>query len=322
MAAAVVGDDVYGEDPTVNELQERAAHLMAKEDALFVSSGTMGNLLGILINARPGREVIVDSESHMFLYEGGGPSALGGVQLRPVPTSRGIMSPEQIDSSIRPNDEVDEPRTAMWSFENTHNCHGGICWRPESIDAAVSAARGNRLRIHLDGARIWNAAVAMRVAPAEIARGADTVTFCLSKGLGCPVGSLFCGTQSAVDEARRWRKMLGGGWRQAGVMAAAGLWALDNMVDRLDEDHRNARTLAEGLAELDGIEIDISRVETNIVIFNLKRMSSQEFLSKCRNLGVMGGGYVAGRVRFVTHFGVSASDIQHVLFACSKALAA
>ena len=321
MAVAEVGDDVYGEDPTVNELQETAARLVGKEDALFVSSGTMGNLLGVVVSASPGSEVIVDSESHMFLYEVAGPGAVAGVQLRPVVTERGIISPEQVVAALRPADEIDEPLTSMVSLEDTHNRHGGTCWPLESIDSAARMAHANGLKVHLDGARLLNAAVAMQVQPATLAAHVDTLSFCLSKGLGCPVGSLFCGSREAVEKARRWRKRLGGGWRQAGVMAAAGLWALEHMVDRLDEDHRNARTLAEGLAELDGIDIDLSRVETNIVIFHLRQGNSQAFLGRCREQGVLGGGYVAGRVRFVTHAGIGPADIDSALDVCARALA-
>jgi threonine aldolase len=322
MADAAVGDDVYGEDPTVNRLEQRAADLMGTEEALFVSSGTMGNLLGLLVNATAGQEVIVDSESHIFRYEGGGPGALAGVQLRPVVTERGVISADEIDDAIRPTDEIDEPTTAVFCLENTHNRHGGICWPIQAIESATHAARRRGLKVHLDGARIFNAAIALNVSTADIAQHADTLSFCLSKGLGCPVGSVFCGSSEAIDKARRWRKMLGGGWRQAGVIAAAGLWALDHMVERLAEDHGNARTLAEGLAELPGIAIDASRVETNIVIFHVTAMSSQEFVAACRERGVLGGGYVSGRVRFVTHHGITAIDIQRTLDACTDVLSA
>lgn len=322
MAEAEVGDDVYDEDPTVNRLQERAAELMGTEDAMFISSGTMGNLLGMLVSAGAGKEVIVDSESHIFRYEVGGPGALAGVQLWPVVTERGIISPAQIVDAIRPTDEIDEPITAVFCLENTHNRHGGICWPIDAIESAALAAHTLGLKVHLDGARIFNAAIALDVSSLEIARHADTLSFCLSKGLGCPVGSVFCGSTETVDKARRWRKMLGGGWRQAGVMAAAGLWALDHMIDRLAEDHSNARTLAEGLAELPGISIDKSRVETNIVIFHLTAMSSAEFVAECRERGLLGGGYVAGRVRFVTHYGITAADIQKALDVCVDVLSA
>ncbi len=322
MAEAEVGDDVYGEDPTVNRLEQRAADLMGKEQALFVSSGTMGNLLGLLVNAAAGQEVVLDSESHIFRYEGGGPGALAGVQLRPLVTERGIISADQLEDAIRPTDEIDEPISAVFSLETTHNRHGGVCWPLEAIESATQTARRHGLKVHLDGARIFNAAMAMHSSAKKIAQHADTLSFCLSKGLGCPVGSVFCGSREAIDKARRWRKMLGGGWRQAGVMAAAGLWALDHMIDRLGEDHHNARTLAEGLAELPGVAIDMSRVETNIVIFHLKAMSSSEFVTACRERGVLGGSYVSGRVRFVTHDGITAADIQTALAVCSDVLSA
>jgi threonine aldolase len=322
MADAEVGDDVYDEDPTVNRLQEQAAELMGTEDAMFISSGTMGNLLGMLVSAGAGQEVIVDSESHIFRYEVGGAGALAGVQLRPVVTEWGVISADQINDAIRPTDEIDEPTTAAFCIENTHNRHGGICWPLEAIGSATQAAHARGLKVHLDGARIFNASIASGVSSFEIARHADTVSFCLSKGLGCPVGSVFCGSIETIGKARRWRKMLGGGWRQAGVMAAAGLWALDHMIERLPEDHRNARTLAEGLAELPGISIDMSRVETNIVIFHLTAMSSGEFVAACREHGVLGGGYVSGRVRFVTHDGITPADIQKALKVCVDVLAA
>ena len=230
MADSVIGDDVYGEDPTVNQLQDRAADLLGKEDALFVASGTMGNLLGLLVNAKAGEEVIVDSESHIFLHEGGGPGALAGVQLRPVKTERGIMSVEQIVGALRPTDEVSQPVTSVVSIETTHNRHGGVFWPLDALESVWQAAHERRVAVHLDGARVFNAAVSMNVAVLDIARRADTVTFCLSKGLCCPVGSVLCGSRETIEKARRWRKMLGGGWRQAGVMAAAGLWSLDHMV--------------------------------------------------------------------------------------------
>lgn len=320
MAGAIVGDDVYREDPTVTELENVSARLVGKDAALFITSGTMGNLLGMLVSAGPGREAIVDSESHIFLYEVGGASALAQVQLRPVVTQRGILSGRDVFDSMRP-DDVDEPRTCLVALENTHNRHGGVVWPVASIEEVADAAHSNGLRVHMDGARIFNAVMATGAATAEIARHADTVTFCLSKGLACPMGSLFCGSHEDIDRARRWRKMLGGGWRQAGVVAAAGLWALEHMVERLAEDHGNARTLAEGLAELPGIDIDLSRVETNIVIFYLRSKSSSDFLRLCREREVLGGGYVAGRVRFVTHYGITAEDVQKALDACTRALA-
>lgn len=319
MAEAPLGDDVYGEDPTVNRLQERAAELLGTEAALLVPSGTMGNLLGILVNARSGQEIIADADSHVFLYEGGGAAALGGMQIRPLATERGLLSAEQVTAAIRPPDDH-QPVSAALCIENTHNRHGGVVWPPEALDAVVEAARRGGLAVHMDGARLFNAAVALGVPAREIAARADTVTFCLSKGLGAPVGSILCGTRDRVAEARRWRKMLGGGWREAGMLAAAGLVALDTMVDRLAEDHANARTLAEGLAELPGVEVDLARVETNIVLISLTAMAPEAFLSECAARGVLGGGMGGRLVRFVTRHGVTAADVQQALAVCSDVL--
>ena len=321
MAEAELGDDVFGEDPTINRLEQRAASLMGKEQAVFVASGTMGNLLGVLSLARAGQEVIADADSHLFMSEGAGTAALGGVQVRQVPTEAGVMSEEQVRASVRPTDDYHAPLTAAVCVENTHNRHGGVLWPPEALRAVRGVAEEHGVAVHMDGARIFNAAVAQGIAVGEIASLADTVTFCISKGLGAPVGSVLCGTSEVIDRARRWRKAVGGGWREAGVLAAAGLWALDHMVDRLADDHANARTLAEGLAELPGVRIDLSRVQTNIVRFELTGMSAAEFVAGCRERGVLGGG--SGRaVRFVTHFGIEASDVQHALSACSDVLSA
>ena len=321
MAEAPLGDDVYGEDPTINELQVRAAERLGKEAALFVPSGTMGNLLGVLVSARSGQEVIADADSHVFLYEGGGAAALGGIQIRPVVTERGVMTPEQVAACVRPLDDVHQPITAAICIEDTHNRHGGTVWPLEALRAVSTLARERGLSVHLDGARVFNAAVAQGVDVRRIADCADTVTFCLSKGLGAPVGSVLCGPADRIAEARRWRKMLGGGWREAGLLAAAGLVALDSMVDRLAEDHANARTLAEGLSELPGVEIDLSRVESNIVRFRLTEMAPDRFLAACAERGLLGGEMGGGLIRFVTRHGVDADDIQHALAACSEVLA-
>ncbi|HEY4027807.1 MAG TPA: threonine aldolase family protein, partial [Candidatus Dormibacteraeota bacterium] len=233
MADAEVGDDVFGEDPTINRLEERAAGLMGKEAAVFVATGTMGNLLGILALARSGQEIIADADSHIFLAEGGGAAALGGIQVRQVPTEAGVMGAGQVDAAIRPTDDYHAPLTAAVTVENTHNRHGGVVWPLESLRAVRRVADEHGLAVHMDGARVFNAAAAQGVPVGEIAATADTVTFCVSKGLGAPVGSVLCGPVEKIDSARRWRKAVGGGWREAGVLAAAGLWALDNMVDRL-----------------------------------------------------------------------------------------
>ena len=320
MTEAELGDDVFGEDPTVNRLQDVAAERMGKEAALFVSSGTMGNLLGVLVNARSGQEIIADTDSHVFVNEGGGAASLGGIQIRTVSTPRGVMSPEQVERAIRPTDDVHQPITACVSVEDTHNRHGGVVWPLEALRSVSEVAHRHGAGVHLDGARIYNAAVASGVPVAEIAATADTVTFCLSKGLGCPIGSLFCGPRDKVQEALRWRKMLGGGTRQAGVLAAAGLYALDHMVDRLADDHANARTLAEGLAEIDGVRCELDRVETNIVFIELERMSAHEFTAECDKRGLRTDGN-GRRVRLVTHFGVEPEDVQYALSVISEVTA-
>jgi threonine aldolase len=320
MAEAPLGDDVYGEDEVANELQARAAARLGKEDAVLVASGTMGNLLAVLALARPGEEVIADADAHLFLYEGAGTASLGGVQVRPLPTPAGILSPEQVEEAIRPGDDLHQPLTRAVAVENTHNRHGGVAWPLEDLKAVSEVARGHGLAVHMDGARLFNAAVALGVEAREIADCADTVTFCLSKGLGCPVGSVLCGPAEVVQRARRWRKAVGGGWRQPGMLAAAGLVALDTMVDRLAEDHANARTLAEGLAELPGLTIDLARVQTNIVRFDVTSMTAREFVESCRGRGLLGGATGGRGVRFVTRYGVDAGDVQRTLAVCSDVL--
>jgi threonine aldolase len=323
MAEAELGDDVFGEDPTINRLQVRAAELLGKEDALFVASGTMGNLLGVLSLARRGEEIVADAESHVFLYEGGGAAALGGIQIRQLVTEAGLMTPAQVEGALRPRDDVHQPLTAAVCVENTHNRHGGVVWPLDALRALSETARRSGLALHMDGARLFNAAVALSVSPAEIAATADTVTFCLSKGLGAPVGSVLCGPADVIERARRSRKMLGGGWREAGLLAAAGLWALDHSIDRLAEDHHNARILAEGLAEIDGVRLDLSRVQTNIVYFEVQTMDAGDFLARCRQEGILGAlGGPGGRIRFVTHLGVDAAGVQHALRVCSQVLGA
>ena len=321
MAEAELGDDVWGEDPTTNRLQEVAAERLGKEAALFISSGTMGNLLGILVNARPGQEIIADAASHTFLSEVGGSAALAGVQIYPVKTEAGVMSPAQVAAAVRTED-IHHPRTVAATFEDTHNYHGGVAWPMADLRAAADEAHRHGLVVHLDGARLFNAAEATGVDAREIADCADTLTFCLSKGLGAPVGSLFLGPADKVAEAKRFRKMLGGGMREIGMLAGAGLYALDHMVDRLADDHANARTLAEGLAEMDGVRIDLARVQTNLVIFELERMRPDAFVTECSRRGVKGGMISATQVRFVTHYGIEPADIQQTLKVCSEVLGA
>jgi threonine aldolase len=322
MTTAPLGDDVFGDDPTVNRLEQVTFERLGKEAAVFVPTGTMGNLLGITVNAHLGEELIADAESHVFLYEAAGAAAIAGVQIRTVETPAGVMSPEQIVAAIRPRDDPHQPRTAAVAFENTQNRHGGVVWPLEALRAASNAAHERGLRVHLDGARIFNAAVALGVDVAKIAACADTVTFCLSKGLACPAGSLFCGSAETVDEARRWRKRLGGGMRQTGVLAAAGLVALDSMVDRLAEDHANARTLAEGLAEMTGVTCDLSRVQTNLVYFEVRKMTAPQFVAECTPRGLLGDWVDEHRMRLVTHHGITAADVQTALQISQEVLSA
>jgi threonine aldolase len=322
MAETPLGDDVFGDDPTVNQLEEVAAARLGKEAAVFLPSGTMGNVVGVAVNTRPGEEMIADAEAHVFLYEGAGAATISGVQIRPVATEAGVMTPAQIEAALRPRDDFHQPITAAVSFEDTHNRHGGVVWPLEDLRAASQAARGHGLQVHLDGARIFNASVASGTNVADIAACGDTVTFCLSKGLGCPAGSMFCGSAEAVAQARRWRKRLGGAMRQAGVIAATGLIALETMVDRLAEDHSNARTLAEGLSELPGVHCDLARVQTNLVFIDLDRMTGSGFDEECRKRGLLGGATGPHRVRFVTHYGITAGDIQSALRICEDVLSA
>jgi threonine aldolase len=322
MIDAPLGDDVLGDDPTVNRLEEVAAARLGKAASVFLPSGTMGNLIGVTVNARSGEEVIADADSHVFLYEAAGAASVAGVQIQPVATAAGVMSPEQIEAAVRPRDDLHYPLTAALFLENTHNVHGGVVWPIDALRAASRAAHRQGVSVHLDGARIFNAAVALGVSGADIAAPADTVTFCLSKGLGCPAGSLFCGSQESVDQARRWRKRLGGAMRQTGVLAAAGLVALETMIDRLAEDHANARTLAEGLAELPGISCDLSRVQTNLVYFDVAKGWAAEFQDACRRRGLLGEATGPQRVRFVTHHGITSADVQAALAISEEVISA
>jgi threonine aldolase len=322
MAGAPLGDDGLGDEPTVHRLQDLAAERMGKEAALFVTSGTMGNLVGLLVNARPGQEVIAEASSHIFMNEAAGAAMVGGIQIRQVVTDRGVMTPQQVEAALRPADDTHQPTSAAVVVENTHNRHGGLVWPLQDLQQLGDTARHRGLNVHMDGARIFNAAIATGVDARQIAQTADTVTFCLSKGLSCPVGSVLCGSAAKIQEARRWRQMLGGGMRQAGVLAAAGLVALDTMVDRLADDHENARALAEGLAEMHGVQCDLTRVQTNVVYFRLTGMTTAEFLAGCAREGLLGRGPSPHDVRFVTHIGISSDDVLRALATCRQILGA
>jgi threonine aldolase len=312
MAAAELGDDGYGEDRSVNQLEEMAADRFGKEAALFVSSGTMGNLIGVLVNARSGDEVIADLHSHVLVSEAAGAAMVGGIQIMPLMSVSGIFSAAELRDVTRPVG-ANYPRSAAVVIETTHSRSGGVAWSLEQLEDVSRDAHRSGMRVHIDGARVFNAALAIDATVREIASSGDTITFCLSKGLGCPVGSVFCGTRESVAQARHWRKMLGGSMRQAGVVAAAGVYALDNMVDRLAEDHTHARTLAEGLAEVPGISIDLTRVQSNLVVFDVEGMAVPAFLEACAAGGVKGGSPGRSKVRLVTHYGIDGADVQEAL---------
>jgi len=314
MAEAEVGDDVYGEDPTVNALERRAAELMGKEAALFVASGTMANLTALLTHCQRGDEAIVGSQAHILHYEVAGAAGLGGIQLRTAHNdARGRLNPDEVAELIRDARDVHEPRTALVCLENTHNRCGGAALSAQDTDAVAEVAHAAGCAVHIDGARIFNAAIARGTSARELVRSADSVGFCLSKGLAAPVGSLLCGNAEFIARARKVRKMLGGGMRQAGVLAAAGLVALDTMIDRLTEDHRTAKRLATGLARISGIEIDPAAVETNIVIFSVRGGDVPAMLQRLKTLGVLAGSPGPGRVRMVTHWGITEADIDEAL---------
>jgi threonine aldolase len=305
MAEAEVGDDVYREDPTVRALEEAAAELLGKDAALFVPSGTMGNQIALHVLGRAGGEVIGEADCHIFHYEMGAMAALSGLMPRPVAGERGLLSPEAVAGAVRSADDF-LSRSVVLAVENTHNMAGGVVCPPERLRALLAVATEHRLQPHLDGARLPNAAVALGMPASRLAAGFATVMVSLSKGLGCPVGSVLAGGAELIGEARRVRKMLGGGMRQAGILAAAGLLALRRGFGHLAEDHANARRLAAALAELPGVELDAAAVETNIVVFRVAGRGGDGaavagFLAAAREVGVWGGSAGPDRVRFVTH---------------------
>ena len=322
MATADVGDDVFGEDPTVNKLEELAADRMGKEAALFVASGTMGNLVSLLAHCGRGEEIILGSFAHTFYFEQGGSAAVGGIHPRTLPNQPdGTLLLADIEGAIR-TDNVHFPRTRLIVLENTHNLCGGYPLEIAYMQAVGDIARRHSLKIHVDGARFFNAAAALDVPAAELAADADSLSFCLSKGLGAPVGSVVCGSREFISEARRARKILGGGMRQAGVLAAAGIVALNEMVDRLADDHANARKLAEGLAQMPGVLVDPEQICTNIVYFEVDRqdMTVEEVVKRLDESGARMLPVGPGRIRAVTHYHISSEDIDYVLGVAAKVL--
>ncbi len=312
MYDAELGDDVYGEDPSVNLLEAMAAERLGKEAAVFVASGTMGNLVSVLAHTQRGDEIILGNQAHIFRSEAGGSSVLGGISFHTVPNDeRGMLDPEDVRAAIRPIDPH-MPRSALVCLENTQNACGGAALTQDDTHSIADVAHAHGLALHIDGARIFNSAVALEAPVSELAKDADSVTFCLSKGLSCPVGSVIVGSAEYIAEARRWRKMVGGSMRQAGVLAAAGVVALDTMVERLAEDHSNARKLAEGLADVPGIDIDPDALPTNLVFFDVNRPDVADLHRKLVERGVKGGG-PQKRWRYVTHYGITESDIDYAL---------
>ena len=321
---AELGDDVFGEDPTVNRLQEMAAERLGKEAGLLVVSGTMGNLVSLLTHCGRGDEIIVGDRAHTFLYEAGGASALGGIHVRTVPNQpNGMLDPADVEAAIR-GDNVHFPRSRLVCLENTHNRCGGAVLSPEQMHSLSSLAWARGLKVHLDGARIFNAAVALGLPASTLAAEADSVTFCLSKGLSAPVGAVICSTRQFIAEARRNRKAVGGGMRQAGVLAAAGIVALEEMVDRLAEDHANARLLAEAIAGIPGLEIDPETVQSNIVIFEVVTpdLAPAAVSSRLAEEGVRINPIEGRRLRAVTHYGIERTHVEQAIQALQKVMGA
>ena len=321
MAEAEVGDDVFMEDPSVNRLQQRAAEIFGREAGLFVPSGSMGNLVCIMAQTQPGQEVICEATGHIYNYEMAAMAAIAGVLPRVVNSSNGIMTWEQIFQAIRPKAYY-RPQTSLVSLENTHNMAGGTVYPTRLAHAICDHAHEAGLRVHLDGARVFNAAVHVGQSVAEITKKFDSVQFCLSKGLGAPVGSMIVGSSEFIERCRSIRKMLGGGMRQAGVIAAAGLIALENGPKRLYIDHENAKLLAHGLAAIPGIRIDPNYIQTNIVIYDIRetKLSSGEFLDRMAGHQVLGVPVDAERIRMVTHLDVDRSDVEAAVTLIAEAL--
>lgn len=321
MAEAEVGDDVYLEDPTVNRLQARAAEIFGREAGLFVPSGSMGNLTCILAQTRPGQEVICEASGHVYNYEMGSLSAIAGVLPRLVPSSTGILNWQQIAPHVREKVYY-RPQTGLIALENTHNMAGGTVYPTAVAQEICDQAHAAGILVHLDGARVFNAAVYLGEKVADMTKKFDSVQFCLSKGLGAPVGSMIVGSRGFIERCRVIRKMLGGGMRQVGVLAAAGLVALDEGPKRLATDHANAQILAQGLARLAGIQIDPQKVQTNIVIFDVHRsgMTAPQFVDRLKKSGVLGGAVDSARVRLVTHRDVSRNEVEEALQRIATAL--
>lgn len=323
MARAVVGDDVYGDDPTVNQLQELAAEMTGMQAGLLVPSGTMGNLVSLLAHCKRGDEMLVGKKSHIFLYEGGGASAFGGIHSRQLAENPDGSLPLDVAADAIRVDDDHEPVTSLISVETTHNALGGVCQTPDTLRQMSQFARQHGLAFHMDGARLFNAAAALNVPVRELTRHVDSVTICLSKGLAAPVGSIVCGSAAFIKQARRARKHLGGGMRQAGVLAAAGILSLTSMAARLGEDHARARRLAQGLAGLPGITLNPAMPETNMVFFDIHAgnpITVFQIEEQLRSRGIWATNMGTRRFRLVTHYQVTDADVEIVIGAMGEIL--
>ncbi len=312
MANAEVGDDVFGEDPTVIALQEKVAAMLGKEKALYVSSGCLSNQLAVKSHTEAGDEIIVEEDAHIFNYETAAPAILSNVQVKTIKGIRGAIGVEQLPSAIRPNVYY-MPRTKMIGLENTHNRAGGTIYPIEEIKKISEFARAQNIILHLDGARVWNACVATGISPKEYAQHFDSVSVCFSKGLGAPVGSAICGTANFIEKAHKWRKVFGGGMRQAGIIAAGALYAVNNNIERLKEDHAKAKFLAESLSSLTRCTIDVESVQTNIVLIEVEKTGKtpSEIISLLKSKGVLVSQGTFTSIRIVTHLDVSMEDVRN-----------
>ncbi|MFW9827201.1 MAG: threonine aldolase family protein [Candidatus Thorarchaeota archaeon] len=307
-----IGDDVEGEDPTVNELEEKAAKIIGKDSALYVSSGTQGNLVSLLSQTNPGDEILLEELSHIYKNEVGSAARIGGLMIRTYSSDKGVPSFDQIQELIRDKQDIHEPPTTLFSVENTHNYHGGVIVHPKVMQQMRAFTEKNDLKLHLDGARIFNAAVSLAVPVTEFTKNVDSVMFCLSKGLSCPVGSIVAGSKEFISRARRFRKMLGGGMRQVGIIASFGLIALEpKWISRLKEDHKNAKLLAEGINSYN-LPVEVNNPETNIVVVKfLKKARIFKIVAKLGKEGILSFNISKEKLRFVTHYGIYEDDIQY-----------
>lgn len=321
MAEAEVGDDVFGEDPTVNRLQEKVASLLGKEAALFVPSGVMANQLAIKIHTQPGDEIIVESDSHIFNYETAAPAIISHVQIATIPGRRGVLRVDDLMPAIR-SSAYYMPRTSLICLENTHNKAGGTIYPLEEIQRISRFAKERRIALHLDGARIWNASVATGILPKEYAAHVDTVSVCFSKGLGAPVGSALAGSKEMMEKARKYRKILGGGMRQAGILAAGALYALEHNIERLREDHEKAKVFAREVSTIPGFEVDVEAVQSNIVMIEVAKTGNTpaQLLETLRSRGVLLTEMSRTAIRAVMHMDVTMEEVQEAAAVMKSAL--